>query len=192
MADVGAADLVGDAVEGDVALDHGQGEQLVDVERQLLGHVAVDRQRPVAGVDARGDQRGVDPVEVPGGCDEGGDPRSPEVHPLRQGRQRIGRGGQLEGRWSRPGDERLAGPAERGGHGTRAAEGEDPSSGRPVGSAAGAGGDESADEGVEGEYPDDGGDEGGQPGEVAGRGAQHGGGASECGEQQEQPRRDEP
>ena len=64
VADQVAADLVGDAGQRDVALDHRAGQQLRVRQRDLVLDPPVDPQRPGGRVDLRHDQRGVDPVEV--------------------------------------------------------------------------------------------------------------------------------
>ena len=64
VADQVAADLVGDAGQRDVPLDHRPGEQFVERQRDRLVDQAVDPQRPGGRVDLRHHQRGVDPVEL--------------------------------------------------------------------------------------------------------------------------------
>ena len=63
-ADVGAAHLVGDAGEGDVALDGLHRREVVEGQGDLLVDVAVDGERPRVDVDGGDRQAGVDPVEV--------------------------------------------------------------------------------------------------------------------------------
>src|SRR5690606_23232360 len=72
VADVGAADLVGDAAEGDLALDEGPLQQLPVGELQLPPYAqAVEAQPPGVGVDLGDHQGGVDPVEAVVGGGEG-------------------------------------------------------------------------------------------------------------------------
>ena len=82
------ADLVRDAGERDVALDHRPGQQLGEVELDLPVHHPVHPQPPAVGGHLRHDQRGVDPVEVPGRSREGAQPGDLQ---LAAGRER-GRG----------------------------------------------------------------------------------------------------
>ena len=63
-ADVGAADLVGHAGEGDVALDHRHGEQLGVGDLVRAVDLAVDGELPAVGGHAGDHQGGVDPVEL--------------------------------------------------------------------------------------------------------------------------------
>ena len=64
VADQVAADLVGHAVEGDPGLRAPTGEQLVVGQLHLVVDHAVDPQPPVARLDRRHHDRGVDQVEV--------------------------------------------------------------------------------------------------------------------------------
>ena len=59
-----ATDLVADAGDGHVLLEHRQGQQLVPGQRGLTLHETVDPQGPGGDVHARDQQRGVDPVEI--------------------------------------------------------------------------------------------------------------------------------
>ena len=79
VADEVAADLVADAGDGHVLLEHRQGDELAPGQRRLAVDQAVDPQRPVRGVDARGQQRGVDPVEAVVGHHDRGQPGRPSV-----------------------------------------------------------------------------------------------------------------
>ena len=63
-ADVRAADVVGHAGEGDVALDQVHLEEVLEAEGDLLLDVAVDGERVALGVDDGQAQPGVDPVEA--------------------------------------------------------------------------------------------------------------------------------
>ncbi len=81
-ADVGPADLVRDAGQGDVPLHHRQGQQVVVGQRHRLVDHAVDGERPGRRVDPGGDQADVDPVEVLGRGRERGHAR--QLDALRQ------------------------------------------------------------------------------------------------------------
>ena len=95
-ADVGAADVVGDAGQGDVALDEPHLGEVVERQLDLLVDVAVDGQRPRVDVDGRDRERGVDAVEVGVGRTERRDARDPLLEAGGQGgrpcrRRRAGR-----------------------------------------------------------------------------------------------------
>ena len=114
-ADVGTADVVGDAGERDVALDQGHRQQVVEREGLLLADVAVDGQRPGVGVDDRQREPGVDAVEVAGRGPEGGDAGDPVVETAREG-LRGGlrpREGDVADRLARVGDHAAGVPARR-------------------------------------------------------------------------------
>ena len=68
------ADLVADAGDRHVLLEHRQADQLVPGQGRLAVDQAVDPQRPGRGVDDRGQQRGVDPVEPVVRHDDRGQP----------------------------------------------------------------------------------------------------------------------
>ena len=91
-ADVGAADLVGDAGEGDVALDGRHRGEVVEGQRDLLVDVAVDGQGPRVGVDGRHGEPGVDPVELPGRRAQRRDAGVLLLETDREGRRGVGGG----------------------------------------------------------------------------------------------------
>ena len=108
-ADVRAADLVGDAGEGDVALDQRHGQQVVVGEGDRVVDHAVDRQAPARRVDLRGDQADVDAVEAVDRGGEGG-----HAGDLRAGGQRRGRRGRCgQGGPAASGGSRRCGPGRR-------------------------------------------------------------------------------
>ncbi len=85
-AEVGAADLVRDAGQGDVPFDERACQELVEgVGTGPADSLSADAQPPGAGVDHRDGECGVDAVEVPDGRGE----RADAVHlQLRTGRNR--------------------------------------------------------------------------------------------------------
>ena len=102
VADQVAADLVRDALQGEVGLDHRQGGQLVPGELQGMVDLAGDPQPPGVDVDGRrSEQAGVDPVEVGVGYHD-------RAHPGHA--DRVGRGG----RRHRVGHRRQGDPAAAG------------------------------------------------------------------------------
>ena len=91
-ADVRAADVVGDAGQGDVALDQVHLEQVLEAEGDLLLDVAVDGERLALGVDDGQAQPGVDPVEARRGGPERADAGYLGLEALRERRRRVGGG----------------------------------------------------------------------------------------------------
>jgi len=63
VTDIAAADRLRDAGQGDVVVDHGAPDQIVEREDNRLVHHAVDAQLPGGRSDLRHDQGRVDPVE---------------------------------------------------------------------------------------------------------------------------------
>ena len=64
VADVRAADRVGDAAQREVVLDQRPVQQLVEGDRDLAGDHPVNAQRPVGRVHLRDEEGGVDAVEL--------------------------------------------------------------------------------------------------------------------------------
>ena len=89
----GATNLVGDAGEGDVLLDHGHGEQLREGQLERVVDAAVHPETPSVGIDLRNVEGGVDPVESAFGVTTGADPRDGQARTGgERGRGRHGRG----------------------------------------------------------------------------------------------------
>ena len=86
-----AADLVGDADQGDERLPHLLVLQGVPVDLDLTLDHAGDLEPPLGGVEARHDDGSVDPVEVVVGHDERASPPSLEVGAGGDGDRRAGR-----------------------------------------------------------------------------------------------------
>ncbi|BAS08289.1 hypothetical protein AHiyo4_17110 [Arthrobacter sp. Hiyo4] len=70
IADQVSTHFVGDAGDGDVPFDQGFGQQIGQVQFNLLFHHPANTEYPGFGIDGRDDEGGVDPIEVTVGRDQ--------------------------------------------------------------------------------------------------------------------------
>lgn len=130
---VPAADGVGDAGDRDIALDHGAGEQLLEVHADLPVDHPVHAKSPVLGHDGRNQQRGVHAVEPGVRCEERSESRDGEID--RRGRGRAARRRRetdLGSRGVRPEATREEVPGTPGDHGRDRAGGPDQEEAPPI------------------------------------------------------------